>query len=193
LNLRVKLGTAVFAAALVVAPAPASAGIFQQCQDLSAPIPDSNSATATFNTNSAKAPPPKGAKVRKVIVSVKITHAFDQDLILSLRSPSGRGVTLATAQGGSGDNYGTGTDCAASGFTSFFDAAPTPITSGTAPFEGSFKPATPLGALKGLKARGTWTVTVGDHGPGAVGGVLEAVRLNVESTNPKKAKKKRGR
>jgi subtilisin-like proprotein convertase family protein len=191
-GLRIGLGTAAIAAATAIAPAPAAAGIFQQCQDLSAPIPDFNSAQAVFDTRAAKAPPPKGSKVRKVIVSLKITHALDQDLILTVSGPTGRRVTLAAGLGGTGDNYGTGTDCGVAGFTSFFDGAPTPITSGTAPFEGSFKPQFPLAALKGLRARGIWTVRVGDGAPGNVG-ALEAVRLNVESTNPKKSRKKKGK
>lgn len=174
--------------AMVVAPTPAGAGIFQQCKALSAPIPDLGSAQATFNTNSAKAPPPKGSKVKKVSVSFKITHPSDEDLTLRVTSPAGRAVTLAAGRGGTGDDYGTGTNCAAA-FTSFADEAPDPIASGVAPFEGSFKPETPLAALKGSKARGMWTVTAFD---GALlnSGVLEAVRLNVESKNPNRTKKK---
>jgi hypothetical protein len=47
--------------------------------------------------------------------------------------------------------------------TVFDDEAASPISSGTAPFTGSFKPEVPLSALDGINAAGTWTLKVVDQ------------------------------
>ena len=84
---------------------------------------------------------------------VAISHTWDGDLRLTLISPQGTAVTLADRRGGSGDDFID---------TVFDDSAAIPIASGAAPFSGSFRPESPLAALAGQDAAGTWQLNVAD-------------------------------
>jgi subtilisin-like proprotein convertase family protein len=86
-------------------------------------------------------------------VAINVTHTYDSDLIISLKSPTGVVSTLSYRRGGSSDNFLS---------TIFDDEATKAISSGVAPFTGSFKPETLLSAFDGLNARGVWTLTVED-------------------------------
>ena len=93
---------------------------------------------------------------------VRLDHTFDSDLDMFLISPGGTTVELSTDNGGSGDNYGSGTnDCSGTG-TRFNDAATKSITTGSAPFSGSFKPEGLLSGFNGLDESGQWTLRVTD-------------------------------
>jgi subtilisin-like proprotein convertase family protein len=96
---------------------------------------------------------PNVGAVGDVNVRVGVTHTFDGDLRMTLRSPGGTTVSLVNQRGGSGDNF-TG--------TVFDDEAATAIGSGSAPFTGSFRPEAPLSAFDGAASAGTWTLTVSD-------------------------------
>ncbi len=72
----------------------------------------------------------------------------------------GHTVLLANRVGGSGDNF--------SG-TRFNDGAATHISSGAAPFTGSFRPAQSLNAMDDLSPDGVWTLRVTDRAGGDVG------------------------
>ncbi len=109
-------------------------------------IPDNGS---TESTLTASGP----ARPRRLRVRVNITHTFDQDLAFTLTGPGGQTAQLANRRGGSGDNY-TG--------TVFDDNAATPISGGTAPFTGTFRPETPLSTFLNRSAAGTWTLRVAD-------------------------------
>ena len=61
---------------------------------------------------------------------------------------------LSNRRGGNGQNYTN---------TVFDDEAATPISSGTAPFTGTFRPDSPLSAADGINAAGTWTLKVVDQ------------------------------
>ncbi len=98
--------------------------------------------------------------VLDVNVTLSITHTWDGDLNISLVGPNGTVVPLSSRRGSSGDNFAG---------TTFDDSATTPISSGTAPFSGSFKPETPLAALNGIAANGTWTLRVQDAASGDTG------------------------
>ncbi len=70
--------------------------------------------------------------VGDVNVNLSLTHTYDSDLAISLQGPGGATtVSLAYRRGSSGDNYTN---------TTFDDEAATPISSGSAPFTGSFRP-----------------------------------------------------
>jgi subtilisin family serine protease len=86
-------------------------------------------------------------------VAINVTHTYDSDLIISLKSPTGVVSTLSFRRGGAGDNFVS---------TIFDDEATKAISSGIAPFTGSFKPETLLSAFDGLNARGVWKLTVED-------------------------------
>jgi uncharacterized repeat protein (TIGR01451 family) len=106
------------------------------------------------------------APIGRVKVSLHILHTAVGDLTLELISPTGTRVTLADGRGGVGNNYGL--DCAAASWTTFDDGAATAITSGTAPFVGTFRPEQPLSVYNGRSgsaANGAWHLHVVDNFP----------------------------
>jgi len=107
--------------------------------------------------------------VMKVAVSLYLTHPRDQDLTnISLIGPDGTTVMLSAANGGSGQNYGSGTSDASR--TTFDDAGASSITSGTAPFVGTFRPQSPLSAFIGnMNVNGNWRLHIADGYGGSLG------------------------
>lgn len=112
--------------------------------------------------------------IARVSVTLSITHPIDDELDAFLISPEGTRVELFTDVGGSGDNF--------SG-TTLDDSATTPITAGSAPFIGSFKPEGVLGTFVGQNANGTWRLELNDDTPGNTG-TLTTWTLNVETGEP---------
>jgi subtilisin-like proprotein convertase family protein len=102
--------------------------------------------------------------VAKVTLSLHLLHTFDGDLIISLISPDGTLVTLSNRRGSSGDNFGAA--CSPQSLrTTFDDAAATAISTGAAPFVGTFRPESPLTAFNGksdAQVNGTWTLRIQD-------------------------------
>ena len=97
-------------------------------------------------------------------VSITIDHTYDSDLRIKLQSPDGNVFVLTSSAGGSDDNYI---------ITQFTDTAITPITSGSAPFTGYFKPIDPLGSVNnGQDGNGTWSLNVKDQVAGDIGNVI---------------------
>ncbi|MBI1223908.1 MAG: T9SS type B sorting domain-containing protein [Bacteroidetes bacterium] len=88
-----------------------------------------------------------------VSICVDISTDFDADLQIFLKAPNGQLLMLSTNNGGSGDNYTQ---------TCFSPSAVTPITSGTAPFTGSFQPEGAWTVLNGAPINGDWTLQVSD-------------------------------
>ncbi len=92
-------------------------------------------------------------EVNDLDVRVDITHTYDGDLDVFLIGPNGTRVELFTDVGGSGNNFsGTILD----------DEASTSITSGSAPFVGSYRPEGNLGVFDGMDITGTWTLEIRD-------------------------------
>jgi serine protease len=104
-------------------------------------------------------------------VQLHITHWWVGDLAIWLVAPDGTEIMLSEFNGGSGDNYQN---------TIFDDEATTPITAGSAPFAGSYRPESPLAALDGKNARGTWQLWVQDWGFLA-DGTLDSWSLTVQA------------
>ena len=98
--------------------------------------------------------------IEDVDVTVNVTHTFDGDLVLSLIGPDGTEVVLSDRQGGSGNNFTN---------TTFDDEASTPISGGSAPFTGSFRPDESLTAFDGQVPAGTWRFRVEDQAGADVG------------------------
>ena len=90
-------------------------------------------------------------------VTLSILHPNAGDLTVRLDSPDGTRVALLSRVGDSGDNF---TD------TVFDDQAPQPITNGSAPFTGTFKPREPLAQLIDQIVAGTWKLNVSDQEAG---------------------------
>jgi hypothetical protein len=136
-------------------------------------------------------------KVRDVNASVRIGHDYDPDLILTLRSPSGRYVTLANGRGGNvqatNNDYGSGATSCAGTQTTFDDEAATPFALAPAPWPGSFKPEEPLSGLDGTEIKGRWEFYILDTQAITVGanpGTLYCLTMVVDFKPTKKKKKK---
>jgi subtilisin-like proprotein convertase family protein len=113
------------------------------------PIPDNNptGATSTINVSDPRT-------VLDVNVTVNVLHTYDGDLVLSLLPPVSPPVTLSDRHGGAQNNFTA---------TVFDDEASTPISSGIAPFTGSFRPDGLLSTADNLSAAGAWRFRVVDQ------------------------------
>ena len=114
-----------------------------------------------------------------VNVRVRLSHTFDADLTIELIAPDGTIVTLADGNGVDGDNFGSSPANCTGVPTVFDDAAPTSITTGTAPLAGSFKPVKPLSALNGKRTEGIWRIRVTDNFPFSDQGTVHCVQLEM--------------
>jgi subtilisin-like proprotein convertase family protein len=106
---------------------------------------------------------PTNFLVTTVTVQVNLTYPSDGDLAIYLVSPAGRVIELAYHNGGSGQNYTS---------TIFADAGSTSIASGSAPFNGTYRPESPLSVFAGKNAKGTWWLVVEDDGRTGSGKLL---------------------
>jgi len=88
-----------------------------------------------------------------VDAEINVTETYDANLLITLTAPDGTTADLTGYHGGIGHDFT---------HTVFDDEAPTPISAGTAPFTGSYRPDTPLSAFDGRNAHGTWTLKVVD-------------------------------
>lgn len=134
----------------------------------SQPIRDLQTTTSTIVITQA-------VTIADLNVRFNITHGYDGDLIISLRAPNGRVVTLVNRRGGSGNNFTN---------TLMDDAASKGIAAGSAPFAGSFRPESPLAAFNGLNAKGTWRLTVSDQARRETGS-LNSWSLSIQTAGMK--------
>lgn len=103
-------------------------------------------------------------------ICLGITHPFTADLDIELVSPAGTVVEISTDNGAGGDHYGNGAANDAGPFTCFSMSAGTNITTGTAPFAGSFVPEGNLQNFNnGQNPNGNWILRVRDDANGDVG------------------------
>ncbi|HYG21447.1 MAG TPA: autotransporter-associated beta strand repeat-containing protein [Verrucomicrobiae bacterium] len=132
--------------------------------NVNAAIPDSASITSSVAVAGITTP------IRRVRVSLYVTHTANEDLEIALMSPDGTIVNLSSDNGGTGDDYGS--DCIDDSRTLFDDAAATAITAGAPPYVGTFRPEQQLSAFIGkeaVDANGTWRLILRDDSGGAVG------------------------
>ncbi len=94
-------------------------------------------------------------------VTLDITHTWDGDLYIQLDSPTGETLVLSDSNGGSQNNYTN---------TVFVDGAPS-ITTGSAPFTGTFSPegGTFADAFAGVEVNGDWSLQICDSAGGDLG------------------------
>jgi subtilisin-like proprotein convertase family protein len=92
-----------------------------------------------------------------------LVHTWVSDLAISI-THNATTVALVTNRGGSGDNF-IG--------TILNDSAANPISGGTAPFTGSFRPESPLAPFNSQDPNGNWVLTITDNAVGDTG-VLRA-------------------
>ena len=112
-----------------------------------------------------------GDVLRAVRVQVDLDHTWDNDLTLTLISPMGTRVTLVDREGGSEDGFRD---------TLFDDTAAQSITTGSAPFTGTFRPEGNLADLAGELAAGTWILEIHDR-VSADGGTLNSWSLELDT------------
>ncbi|MHB1147375.1 MAG: reprolysin-like metallopeptidase [Lutibacter sp.] len=98
--------------------------------------------------------------IRDVNVTVNITHPWIGDLDLILISPSGKSVLLVASRQDPGQNYTN---------TVFDDSALNPLSSGTAPYTGTFSPEGTLSNFYNEESYGIWILKVVDSGPDDIG------------------------
>jgi subtilisin-like proprotein convertase family protein len=139
------------------------------------PIVDLATVNSTLSVTGVPRP------IAKVSVSFYLTHTWDADLDVFLIGPDGTEVALTTDNGGTGDNYGS--SCAIGGRTVFEDDAATAITTGAAPFVGTFRPEGSLAAFAGTAANGTWTLRVIDD-EFLIAGAIQCWHLALTTTEP---------
>lgn len=119
--------------------------------------------------------------ISKVSVAIYVTHTYDSDLTFTLKGPDNTIITLASGNGGSGNNFGTQCPATAANNTVFDDGAATSINGGSPPFSGSFRPVEPLSTFvgkSGSAANGVWTFTAVD-GFAADTGSIQCVALTI--------------
>lgn len=104
-----------------------------------------------------------------VDVKINISNRDDQDVDLFLLKGSFQSE-LTTDNGGSGDSYVN---------TIFDDEAATPITSGTVPFTGRFRPETPLTAFDAKTPNGMWILRYTDDASSGFNSTLDSWTLEI--------------
>jgi subtilisin-like proprotein convertase family protein len=118
---------------------------------------------------------PQSLTLASLKVQLNMTYPLDNDLTIDLYAPNGTDVPLSSFEG-TGANFQN---------TIFDDAATTPIWAGNSPFAGSYRPESPLAALAGMNAQGTWELQITDWG--ASSGTLNSwslIALPAGSTAP---------
>ena len=149
------------------------------CQPVDVTMGDNTSLQVPFRFPVPKGARPLGGRVLGVrSVGLRISHTFDRDVTAFLVSPTGLVDPLVLGRGDTGDNFGSGATNCSGTFTTFSDAAATPIGSGSVPFAGSFKPEGPLSVFTRSRVGGTWRVVVSDSAPGDMG-TLHAASLSL--------------
>ncbi|MDG2029075.1 MAG: S8 family serine peptidase [Acidimicrobiales bacterium] len=101
--------------------------------------------------------------VDDLVVSLRADHTYLWDLTVRLVSPAGTEVLLVEQRGGSGNDFGTGSDDCDGSPTVFTDGAEQSVAEGSAPFSGSWRPEEALSAFDGESALGTWELHVRDN------------------------------
>jgi autotransporter-associated beta strand protein len=129
-------------------------------------IPDNGSVDLLMNVSGITTP------IKRVVVSLHITHTAASDLDISLIGPDGTIVNLSSDNGGAASDYGS--DCTDVSRTTFNDGGLTAITSASAPFVGTFRPEQPLSVFHekfGADVNGVWRLRVADDTAGGLGSV----------------------
>ena len=157
-------------------------------------IPDAN--PTGVNLPLTVAGIPAGAVGTSASVTFNITHTWDGDLTLFIKSPNNQVLNLVNQRGGPGHNFTN---------TVISSTATTPISAGAAPFAGTYLPDgslaapapaggfvptattfTPLISTAG-SLNGTWSFGARDNAGGDIGTILSwglSLNYNVLSNNP---------
>ena len=107
--------------------------------------PDGISATINITDN---------IKIEDITINLNIQHPYIGDIQIILEAPTGEKIILVEHRDYNGEDYTN---------TTFDDMATLSIPQGTAPFNGSFKPAEPLSTYKNIQSTGDWNIYVSDN------------------------------
>jgi len=122
-------------------------------------IPDDNT-LVTFDINVTGLPTTINATFGLEQVCFNMTHTYDSDMELKLKSPDGHEAMLFSGIGGGNDNF-TNTCLAGVGAS---------ISAASAPFSGTFQGMSVLGNLNnGQNPNGTWQLVCRDMAPVDIG------------------------
>ena len=128
---------------------PCAAGeqlVVYRSKDTPVSIPDLNSTTSTINASVS-------GTIQRAAVRFNISHAWIEDVDVTLASPTGMPIDLASDNGADGDNYVN---------TTLDDTCTTSITAAAPPFTGCFSPEAPLATFNGQAAAGAWKLAASD-------------------------------
>jgi len=100
--------------------------------------------------------------IADIRVGIRLNHTYVADLGMSLIHPDGTEVQLTYRNGGSSDDFGSGSTSCAGELAVFSDDAETSISNRSAPFSGPSRPEEPLGILAGKGSQGVWLLRVTD-------------------------------
>jgi PKD repeat protein len=184
LSMTVTLNTAQgrYRVPIMVPTGAPGAAVSTNATDVPKAIPDgTGSATSAVTITDP-------GRVADVNVSIaRITHTWVGDLRIELIGPDGTTVLLADQPGGKdngGDNLVN---------TVFDDEASTPLSAGSAPYTGTFRPQGRLGAFDGKQTNGAWTLKVSDVATDDSGSIvgwgtrLSAAACDIASNAPPSA------
>src|SRR3954452_20511971 len=165
LSMGVTLNTAQGRYRVPLTVATGSPGTAQTANSSDVPkaIPDDGGKTAANSTINVTTT----GRVSDLNVTLgRLDHTWLGDLQLLLIGPDGTSVMLADRPGGylNGDNNMIG--------TVFDDEASAPLSAGSAPYTGTFKPAEQLSVFDGNQLQGTWTLKVIDVASGDTGSIV---------------------
>jgi subtilisin-like proprotein convertase family protein/subtilisin family serine protease len=130
-------------------------------------VPDNSTVTTTLSVSGLS------GFLDDLNVTVNMTHTWMADVQIWLADPNGTEIQLFNRHGGSGDNLEN---------TVFDDQAAASISTGSAPFTGSWQPIQPLATFNGINPNGVWTLRIRDNATGDVG-TLSNWNLEI-ATNP---------
>ena len=131
----------------------------------------------------------KRGRVKDVDVGVRISHPdyrflnfdlFKSDFSILVGEPldTPTGVRWRDNGDPKAPDFGAGAPDCTGAFTVFDDSAPLSIDQGTPPFAGTFRPLSPLRALKRAQLKGKWRLEIGDVAVGDAG-VLKCWQLKI--------------
>ena len=108
-----------------------------------------------YSTNTVSLP--VANYIDDVDVFVRIDHPYDGDLAFGVQHPDGAEIMLSLNNGGSGNNYGSGSTP-----TTLDDSAASIIYEGTPAYIGTYRHEGRLADLNGKPANGVWQLRVSD-------------------------------
>ena len=146
-------GTEIFTDTLC--PAPPSGPSLTVCRSVALPIVDNSTVYDTLKVIGNS-----GCTITDVNIRLDtILHTWDSDLTIAIKH-NATTIPLVTNRGSSGDNF-IG--------TILNDSAANPISGGTAPFTGPFRPETPLTGFNSQSPTGDWVLSINDNATGDPG------------------------